>query len=133
MKILFLCGREPEYVRNQIILKSLKKNYEVIEITDASKSFFLRNAKVILKFIANLKRFDLAFIGFYGQPLMLIVKPLIRKPIIFDAFLSSYDTLCFDRKIFKPRSVPGRFFYWLDKYSCKAADHVLLDTRAHID
>lgn len=77
--------------------------------------------------------FDIIFIGFLGQPLVPIIKKLSDKPIIFDAFLSTYDTMCYDRKKLKPDSVGGRFFYWLDKHSCELADRVVLDTNAHID
>jgi len=41
--------------------------------------------------------------------------------------------MCFDRKRFKPNSLGGRIFYWLDKYSCEIADKILLDTNAHVD
>jgi glycosyltransferase involved in cell wall biosynthesis len=58
---------------------------------------------------------------------------LTSKPIIFDAFLSTFDTMCFDRKRFKPASLAGKFFYGLDRYSCEQADRILLDTDAHID
>jgi len=85
-------------------------------------------AKFLLK-----HNYDLVFIGFFGQPLVPIIKKLTSKPIILDAFLSSYDTMCFDRKRFKSNSLGGRFFYWLDKHSCELADKVLLDTDAHID
>jgi len=77
--------------------------------------------------------YDLVFIGFFGQPLVPVIKKLTNKPIIFDAFLSAYDTMCFDRKRFKSNSLGGKFFYWLDKHSCELADKILLDTHAHID
>ena len=135
MNILFISGREPDYTRNAVILKGLRKNgINVIECTDSSKSYMSRYPKVLTKFIYKKKTdFDLIFVGFFGQPLVPIVKGLSSKPIIFDAFLSAYDTMCFDRKIFKPNSLAGRFFYWLDKYSCDLADKVLLDTNAHIN
>ena len=135
MKVLFISGRESTYTRNSIILKGLKANgMEIIECTDSSKSYLLRYPKVLLKFIFNKREdFDLIFIGFLGQPLVPIIRKLSNKPVVFDAFLSTYDTMCFDRKKFKPESVGGRFFYWLDKYSCELADRVLLDTNAHID
>jgi glycosyltransferase involved in cell wall biosynthesis len=87
-----------------------------------------------LKLLPNLwKEYDGVFVGFYGQPLLPIVKLLTRKPIVFDAFVSTYDTLCFDRKWFKPNSVGGRLAYWLDRYTCLLADKVLLDTKTHAD
>jgi glycosyltransferase involved in cell wall biosynthesis len=90
--------------------------------------------KVLLKFLSHKNEdFDCVFVGFLGQPLVPIIRMLTDKPIIFDAFLSTYDTMCFDRKKFKPDSPAGKFFYWLDRYSCEKADMVVLDTDAHID
>jgi len=73
------------------------------------------------------------FVGFYGYPLLPIVKLLTRKPIIFDAFLSTYDTLCFDRKWFGPNSIGGQLAYLLDKLALGLADRILVDTYAHAD
>lgn len=135
MRIVFISGRESTYTRNSVILKGLKSNgIEVIDCTDSSSSYILRYPKVLLKFILRKgEDFDLIFVGFLGQPLVPIIKKLSRKPIIFDAYLSIYDTMCFDRKKIKPDSIGGRFFYWLDKHSCELADKVLLDTNAHIN
>ena len=135
LKILFISGRESTYTRNSVILKGLKANgVDIIECTDSSKSYFLRYPKVLLQFILKIQEnFDIIFIGFLGQPLVPIINKLSNKPIVFDAFLSTYDTMCYDRKKLKPESVGGRFFYWLDKHSCELADTVLLDTNAHID
>ena len=107
---------------------------EILDCTDSSASYFTRYVISLSKYI--LKRnndFDFVFIGFLGQPLIPLMRRLTSKPIIFDAFLSAYDTMCFDRKRFKPTSPTGRFFYWLDKYSCQNSDTILLDTNAHID
>ena len=135
MKILFISGREPAYMRNAVILEGLIKNgVEIIECTSSSNSYIVRYSKILEKFILNRKKdFDLLFVGYFGQPLVPIVKKLSSKPIIFDAFLSAYDTMCFDRKKFKHNSLRGKFFYWLDKHSCELADKVLLDTNAHRD
>ncbi|HEC92499.1 MAG TPA: glycosyl transferase family 1, partial [Candidatus Atribacteria bacterium] len=135
MKIIFISGREPQYVRNAVILRGLKMNgVEVTECTSSTSSYFLRYPNVLSKFVLkNKKDIDLIFIGYFGQPLVPIIKKLTNKPIIFDAFLSAYDTMCFDRKKFKHTSLGGKFFYWLDKHSCELADKVLLDTYTHID
>jgi glycosyltransferase involved in cell wall biosynthesis len=135
MKVLFISGREPAYVRNAIMLKALRGNrVEIIECSDSSASYQVRLPRVLLKFL-SLKNtaFDCVFVGFFGQPLVPIVRRFTEKPIILDAFLSSYDTMCFERKRFRPDSLAGKFFYWLDKHSCESSDRILLDTNAHID
>ena len=132
MRILFICGREPEYQRNRIVLKALRHHFELVEITSNLNNFVLRNLSIFAKFILNLRPYDLLFVGFYGHPLMLWVPLLTRKPIAFDAFLSTYDTLCFDRRWFNPYSLRGRLAYWLDKHTCEVATRVLLDTKAHV-
>jgi len=135
MKILFIAGREPAYVRNAMMLKCMEKNgFELIDCTDSSATYPVRFLKVLLKFLTHKnENFDCVFVGFLGQPLVPIIRKLTGKPVIFDAFLSTYDTMCFDRKRFKPDSLVGRFFFWLDRYSCVQADSILLDTDAHID
>lgn len=135
MRILFISGREPAYVRNAMMLKGLRKiAVEIFECTDSSASYLIRYFKVVCKYVIKHKNsIRFVFVGFFGQPLVPIIKMLTSKPIIFDAFLSAYDTLCFDRKQFKPDSLAGRFFFWLDKHCCEISDKVLLDTNAHID
>lgn len=135
MRVCFIAGREPTYSRNAVILKGLREQgINIIECTDYSSSYSTRYLNILKKFVlTNKKNLDLVFIGFLGQPLVPIIKRLTNKPVILDAFLSTYDTMCFDRKRFRPGSPGGRFFYWLDKRSCKLADRVLLDTNSHID
>ncbi|RII25026.1 MAG: glycosyl transferase family 1 [Geobacter sp.] len=133
MKILFIAGREPAYVRNAMLLKCLEKSgHDIIDCTDSSATYPARFLKVILKFLAQ-KNFDCVCVGFLGQPLVPIIRKLTSKPVIFDAFLSTYDTMCFDRRRFTPDSLAGKFFFWLDRYSCTQANRILLDTDAHIE
>jgi glycosyltransferase involved in cell wall biosynthesis len=134
MKVLFISGREPAYMRNAVILKGLREaGVEVIECTSPSASYFHRFPDILKKFILNREDYDVIFVGYFGQPLVPICAKLSSKPLIFDAFLSAYDTMCFDRKKFTPNSTQGKFFYWLDKHSCELSNKVFLDTNAHID
>ncbi len=133
-KVVFIAGREPIYTRNTVILRALKNcGVEVLECTSNSKHYITRYLEIITKFIFLKNNYDIIFVGYFGQPLVPIIRILSKKFIIFDAFLSSYDTLCFDRKLFLPNSILGRFFYYLDRYSCKLSDIVILDTDAHIN
>lgn len=51
---------------------------------------------------------------------------------MFDVFLSTFDTLCYDRGLLQPKSIGGRIAYYLDLLACKSASFLLLDTQAHI-
>jgi glycosyltransferase involved in cell wall biosynthesis len=54
-----------------------------------------------------------------------------RKILVFDAFISAYDTLVSDRKKVHPWS-PLAWFIWLtDFIDCHIADEILIDTKAH--
>ena len=123
-----------DYTRTQTILNALKKNknFEVVECIDNSKSF-LRYFKAIYKFLRLKDNFDIVIVGFRGHEILPIIRKLTKKPIIFDAFVSVYDTLCFERKRFKPNSLIGKFLFWFDKYNCRIANKILLDTKTHAD
>jgi glycosyltransferase involved in cell wall biosynthesis len=118
-----------------MMLKCLEKNgVEIIDCSSSAASYPARFLRGFLNFLLQKNaEFDCVFVGFFGQPLVPIIRKCTKKPIIFDAFLSAYDTMCFDRKTYKPNSPAGKLCYWLDKHSCDAADRILLDTNAHID
>jgi len=133
-KILFTCGREPEYTRNEVVLRALRARYAVTEVTDSRPgSLTARSLRVLRRLIPHLRRgdYDLVFVGFYGYLLMPWVRRFTHRPVVFDAFVSNYDTLCFDRRRFHPHSIVGRLAFWLDRTACHAADRVLLDTASH--
>ncbi|MGC1121721.1 MAG: glycosyltransferase [Candidatus Methanofastidiosia archaeon] len=133
MRVLFICGQKPTYIRNAVILKGLRQHgVDVIECCDLSSHYPVRYVKALLKYFSK-KDFDVVFVGFFGQPLVPLISRMTRKPIVFDAFLSAYDTICFDRTWVSPDSGAGKFCHWLDKTSCQSADAVILDTQAHID
>jgi glycosyltransferase involved in cell wall biosynthesis len=131
MRVLFTCGREPEYQRNIVLRSCLERKFDVLSITDSTPRLPLRYAHLAMKLALTRAEHDMACVGFLGQPLMPLVRRLTRKPILFDAFLSIFDTLCYDRQRFSPRSAAGRLAFWLDRTSCSLADLVILDTDAH--
>jgi glycosyltransferase involved in cell wall biosynthesis len=134
LRVLFTCGRESSYTRNEVILRALRARHRITQVTDSHLgSLTIRNLRVLPRLIPHLTRddYDLVFVGFYGYLLMPWVRRLTRRPIVFDAFLSNYDTLCFDRGRFRPHSIAGRLAFWLDRIACNAADTVLLDTASH--
>lgn len=128
MKVLFTSGRELEYVRNTVITNALKRYYHLITINDNSKNIILRYFKIYIKILRAKRDYKLTVVGFYGTPFMIFAQKLFKTKILFDAFVSTYDTLCFDRKIIKPNSILGRIIFLLDKKSLDNAHHILVDT-----
>ncbi len=138
MRILFLSGREPSYPRNKFLIHALSQ-IGVVDVPMEKGGFpsaiFRRSLLVSLAaFPWVIKhKYDLIVVGFLGQLLMLPAGILKRQPVLFDAFISTYDTLVEDRKRFSPKSIPAHLALWLDRTSCHLADHILLDTQAQID
>lgn len=136
MRILFVCGREISYPRNQILLNILKYFGDVDVATPSIKtnSIFTRSIFAMVNSTYKLmtNRYDLIFIGFFGHLLTIPLFIISRTPILFDAFVSAYDTLISDRKIDKTNSLLASIAFWLDQKSCQVSSHVLLDSKAHI-
>ena len=137
MRVLLLTGREISYARNEVLLHALQRfaQVDVIAPTPMPHSLLASSGQMIGRALPRLlrQRYDLVFVGFYGYLILRLLKPCLRPPVLFDAFVSNYDTLCFDRKKFAPNSPAGRLAYWLDRSTCQLADHILLDTQAHVD
>ena len=136
MHILFISGRELGYTRNDVLLRAFCRLGTVQVVGETQPGSMLpRTVRVFFRALPFLlsQHYDLIFVGFYGHLLMLPVGILSHSPVVFDAFVSTYDTLCFDRGLFKPRSLPGRLAFWLDQTACRLADLILLDTQSHTD
>ncbi len=131
-----MAGREYDYPRNDVLLRAFRRLGTVDVIGDTRRGSLLSNSmRVGLGAIPNLltRRYDLIFVGFYGHLLMLFIGSLTRSPVLFDAFVSTFDTLCNDRQLFAPQSLRGRLAFWLDQTSCHLASQILVDTRSQVD
>ncbi len=76
---------------------------------------------------------DVVIVGYLGHVDVLLAKALARRPIVLNALLSLHDTVVHDRRLIAERSPVARVLRGLDRLACRAADLVLLDTRAHIE
>lgn len=75
---------------------------------------------------------DLFFVAYMGHFLVILMRPFTKKPIVFDFYLSLYDVMCNDRKLYKPESLLGKLTFWIEKRSLEQADFVIVDTDALI-
>lgn len=77
---------------------------------------------------------DAVVVGYMGQLDVLAIWPFAKlrgAPIVWDAFLSLYNTVVEDRQLVGQRHPIAWLLYALDWLACRVADRVLLDTRAH--
>lgn len=129
--VLFISGREVDYIRNRVVLNALRTHFDVIMRTASAHTTMARTIAGLARFITHTPEYDVCFVGFYGQLLAVALSVLQRKPIVLDAYVSTYDTLCEDRRRFSPRSPIGHLARWLDRRSCQVATRVITDTQAH--
>lgn len=81
-------------------------------------------------------RHDAVLISYLGHLDVLVLWPfakLRRKPIIWDAFLSLYNTVVEDRRLISRGNPLAKLLWAWEWLACRAADRVILDTRAHAD
>jgi len=124
------------YSRSKILIDGLKKNQaKVVLCTDKSGFAVKRYYQLFKKFLSIHQKVDVIFVQFPGNlnmPIAWAIGKIFNKPVIFDAFISMYDTYIFDRQIATPDSFKAKFYWWVDKISCTLAGKVTLDTNAHI-
>jgi glycosyltransferase involved in cell wall biosynthesis len=133
IKICYFPGRETSYARNRVLVKGMRAaGLEVYDCSSTRRDSF-RYLAGFIRFLCNKHQCDVIFIGFLGHFLVPLVKLFTQKKILFDAFLSIYQTMAFDRQTFAGKSPLIAVARFLDRFSCQLADDVLLDTQQHID
>lgn len=157
MRVCFWGTFDRSYSRHQILAKGLAENgvellfcHEGVwqKSADKTKAYKGILGKLILVFqlaLAYLKltvryafmpRHDVLLVGFLGHFDVFIARLLAsmsRRKLVFDAFISLYDTSVHDRVLIRDGSVFARLLKSVDRVSCGLADLVLLDTPEHID
>ncbi len=132
IKVCYIAGREASYSRTHIIIQGLRKaGYEVVTCLPPDRSF-KHYPGLLLEFVRKQRGCDLVLVGFYGQILFPFVWLLTRKPILYDVYISTYDTMVNDRGKGGQKSLMARFYFWSDVLSMRLADRIILETRDHI-
>ncbi len=133
LRICYFEHYDPSYSRNRIILKALKRaGAFVVEVHDHSRGI-RRWWRLLSRGLTA--TFDVLLVGFPGHtdvPLGWLVASLKRCPLVFDAFVSLYDTAVLDRRTVPPNSFSAKRLFLTDKFACLLAKVVLLDTESHI-
>ena len=132
-RILFITTKNVDYLRNVQEIRLLKeKNAEVTVIGSHSRKY-LNRLFYVYRRLLTVKASDYreVFIGFAPQLVLPFWKKKFRKnTVVIDFFISMYDTLVNDRKVFSEKSVPAKLLRWLDRKTVECADQIIVDTNA---
>lgn len=77
---------------------------------------------------------DLVLVGYPGHLDIFIAAVICRLrkiPLVFDVFLSAYDTVCVDRRLLRADGPAGRLLKRFEGASIRRADLAFMDTQAH--
>lgn len=89
--------------------------------------------RLIVRFLRS-EAPDAVVVGYLGQLDVLVLYPFARLrgvPLVWDQFLSIYDTVVDDRGQLSPQHPLAKALFVWEWLACRAADRVLMDTRAH--
>ena len=128
MKILYVAGREQTYSRTRIVLAALRsRGLDVVAVLPPDRRF-RHYPKLLWQVFRRAPQGDLVLVGFYGQLLLPLIWLLTRKPIVFDMYITTYDTMVFDRQKAKPGSFKAWVYGLSDRLSYRAARLSILDS-----
>lgn len=140
--------------RNRIMIRGLRGNdVEVVEchnnvwkgIEDKSQlhgwterlravvRWFLGYPGLLLRYL-RLPKHDAVVVGYIGQLDVLVLWPFARLrgvPIIWDAFMSLYNTVVEDRRLISSKHPLAHLLFAWEWLACRAADRIVLDTKTH--
>lgn len=132
MTILAFGYHDRQSPRHRTVCEALGGN--VIECHTEQKGFRAKCADLRKKFRLLSPGADTVLVPFPGHFLMPLAWWLTRRPrkrLIFDAFISLYDTDVSDRRRYSPWNPRAWILWWIDMISVHLADEVLIDTEEH--
>ncbi len=133
MKICYFGTYKPGYSRSRVLVEGFRENGVEVVMCNTSLSGISKYFDLIRKHSKIKNEYDVMLVGFPGYHTAVLARFLTRKKIVFDAFSSIFDSMVYDRKLVKPKTLKALYYWVLDWLSCKLVHVVLLDTQANID
>ena len=130
LRVLHFGHFDPEYSRNRIVAKALRRAGADVRIVTDPRPFAQRTPVLVRDALRG--EVDLVLVGFPGHADVATAKAIAtvrRAPVIFDAFVSLQET-AEDRDRMKG-AAHRRRLELEDRLACRLADRILVDTAAH--
>ncbi|WP_457556955.1 glycosyltransferase [Candidatus Harpocratesius sp.] len=96
--------------------------------------FFWETIKEYKFLLCNLVkiRFDYLVVGYPILKPVWLTRLIPQRKVILDPFISNFNTVIFDHKIFKPDSFIAKLLYIYEKKALSKSQYILTDTKAHM-
>ena len=137
MTVCYFGAYDRSHARNKVLIHGLRKNgVDVVECHNAHPFKPLRFPLLAARFFLSARHADIIMVGACGHTYVPLAKALGKmtgKPVVFDAFVSQYDTAVMDRKDTMAGSWRAAYLHALDKVSTSLADIVVMDTDEHVE
>lgn len=107
-----------------------KSQLSAARVIGAFLRIILTYPKLIYRYLRTPKH-DAVLIPFMGHLDIWVLWPIARLrgvPIIWDVFISLYDTVVCDRRKWRPESMSARLLFWFEKTTFRLASKAFSDT-----
>lgn len=137
MRVCYFGQYDLNYSRNNIIRQGLNSlGVEVIncQVDIKVQQRVPKYSNLIRKYFSVMRSIQAIIVAETNHPIMFLAKLLAdfsHVPLVFDPFISRYDTLVIDRQSIPADTKYARYLYWIDRLSMNLADNVLADTFEH--
>lgn len=141
MKICYFGEYRPKYSRNSILIKGLLKNKQIVIPCNHEIQIFLTTFTKIIKniligftdlFCKHSKiDYDAIILGYPINISIWLANLIKKKPLIIDPFISRYNSIVYDIKLYSPDSIVSRLVRIYEKKFFNSGHYILSDTKAH--
>ncbi|MCK5017822.1 MAG: hypothetical protein KAS32_12235, partial [Candidatus Peribacteraceae bacterium] len=129
-------GYHDQQAQRHVTLKKqfLSENEEFVECHTNENGIlkkYIHLTSIFRKKSKNINTVIVMFPGHILMPIAWILTRFPRKKLIFDAFISLWDTQVNDRKKYSTVNPISWIIYLVDFFACFLADEILIDTETH--
>ena len=111
-RVLYITTKNTDYLRGTQEVRLLQEAGNTVTLIGSSEKSYRKRLCTVYRALLSVRMedYDISMVGFAPQLVLpLFGRKLQKKPLAIDFFISFYDTLCMDRKKFRPQSIlyPG--------------------------
>ncbi len=128
LRVLYFGIFNPSFSRNHVYIEGLRRNgLEITICTDTSRGL-LKYWQLFKKHWKIRRDYDFMIVGFPGYIIVPFAKLITRKPVIFDALCSFYETQIISRDAYRGNPFRIPYVRMIDWLATRFADKILVET-----